>query len=236
MPRVTYLLKNTFVDILCSWVTTAKMKRIWDSPADLVLSRVGSLSRWISPSPPWMSPVRSWRIGEGHLEKEKRRGKLFSAHKVKFVFQSERQQMRSNWLKIIWGRITRANDRVKNLSGKRPPFMQIFQCGSQSNLKELIKVASANQRPHCLVVFYKDWRSICQSACLLFIVAALTGHSDPWEFTTLLRFLLGSVTSHRQTMVPGGLCSCTRLRLTDVMPVQSEVMLPCKSSCVNSKC
>lgn len=41
-------------------------------PADLVLSRVGSLSLWISPSPPWMSPARSWRIGEGHLQEERK--------------------------------------------------------------------------------------------------------------------------------------------------------------------
>lgn len=40
------------------------------SPADLVLSRVGSLSLWISMSPPCISPVRSWRMGDGHLEDE----------------------------------------------------------------------------------------------------------------------------------------------------------------------
>ncbi|CAG6017685.1 unnamed protein product [Menidia menidia] len=48
-----------------------------DSPADLVLSRVGSLSLRISPSPPCMSPARSWRMGEGHLEQE-RTGKMTS--------------------------------------------------------------------------------------------------------------------------------------------------------------
>ncbi|TNN58090.1 hypothetical protein EYF80_031689 [Liparis tanakae] len=41
-----------------------------DSPADLVLSRVGSRSLWSSPSPPWMSPARSWRVGEGHLDRD----------------------------------------------------------------------------------------------------------------------------------------------------------------------
>lgn len=40
------------------------------SPADLVLSRVGSRSLWISVSPPCISPVRSWRMGDGHLEDE----------------------------------------------------------------------------------------------------------------------------------------------------------------------
>lgn len=47
---------------------------LWDLPADLVLSRVGSLSLWISPSPPWMSPASSWRIGDGQLQRENKGG------------------------------------------------------------------------------------------------------------------------------------------------------------------
>lgn len=61
------------LNIICSWLITAWMK---DPPADLVLSRVGSLSLWTSPSPPWMSPARSWRIGEGHLQRERKRRKM----------------------------------------------------------------------------------------------------------------------------------------------------------------
>lgn len=76
-------------------------ERTSDSPADLVLSRVGSLSLWISPSPPWMSPARSWRIGEGHLEKE-RGGKWAANHFLSIeraLYSSQRKdlpQMYSN--------------------------------------------------------------------------------------------------------------------------------------------
>lgn len=82
--------KTLFLDILniiCSWLIAAWMK---DPPADLVLSRVGSLSLWISPSPPWMSPARSWRIGEGHLQRKRKRRKMgchfFSVCRVSSVF------------------------------------------------------------------------------------------------------------------------------------------------------
>lgn len=51
-----------------------------------------------------------------------------------------------------------------------------------------------------------------------------------------LSLLSWSVTSYRQTLVPDGFCSCTRLRQTDVMPVRAEVVLPCKPSYQNSEC
>lgn len=63
--------KSNFLNTFPEMIGPESDDRTWDSPADLVLSRVGSLSLWISPSPPWMSPGRSWRTGEGQLEKDR---------------------------------------------------------------------------------------------------------------------------------------------------------------------
>lgn len=106
-----------------------------------------------------------------------------------------------------------------------------------------------NRGQHCLVGFSKDKgdqsasRLVCCSASwqLWRGTAILESPVHFWGFwqkgsSVELSLLSWSVTSYRQTLVPDGFCSCTRLRQTDVMPVRAEVVLPCKPSYQNSEC